>query len=104
MQSISGPAIQMIQTFSIGLMLWYGELADPGRACSPSGTLVAFLSYLVPFYQPVKDLIQVNNVVQQALAAAERIFEFLDEEPDVAEPPGALDLRPGRRGTCAWRA
>ena len=52
------------------------------------GTLVAFVSYLIQFYQPVEDLIRVNNTIQQALAAAERIFEFLDEEPDVADTPG----------------
>ena len=53
------------------------------------GTLVAFVSYLIQFYQPVEDLIRVNNTLQQALAAAERIFEFIDEQPDVADRPGA---------------
>ena len=68
------------------------------------GTLVAFVSYLVQFYQPVEDLIRVNNTVQQALAASERIFEFLDEVPDVADKPRApstclrrCEGSPGRR-------
>jgi ATP-binding cassette subfamily B multidrug efflux pump len=56
------------------------------------GTLVAFASYIVSFYQPVADLIQINNTIQQALAAAERIFQFLDEKPEVVEKPGAIDL------------
>jgi subfamily B ATP-binding cassette protein MsbA len=56
------------------------------------GTLVAFVSYLIQFYQPVEDLIRVNNTIQQALAAAERIFEFIDEEPDVQERPDAIVL------------
>ena len=62
------------------------------------GTLVAFVSYLIQFYQPVEDLIRVNNTIQQALAAAERIFEFLDEAPDVADRPGpSTSARPRAR-------
>ncbi|MGH2366611.1 MAG: ABC transporter ATP-binding protein, partial [Chloroflexota bacterium] len=56
------------------------------------GTLVAFVSYLIQFYQPVEDLFRVNNTIQQALSAAERIFEFIDEQPDVTERPGTLTL------------
>jgi subfamily B ATP-binding cassette protein MsbA len=95
-QSISGPSIQLIQTFSTCLILWYGaSLIRLGQLTV--GELVAFLSYAGAFYQPVNDLIQVNNIVQQALAAADRIFQFLDEQPDVADRPGAVDL-PAVRG------
>ena len=90
-QSISGPLVQMIQTFSLCLILWYGgSMIHQGRLTV--GELVAFLSYAGAFYQPVNELIQVNNVVQQALAAADRIFQFLDEEPDVVDRPGAIEL------------
>jgi subfamily B ATP-binding cassette protein MsbA len=90
-QSISGPLVQMIQTFSLCLILWYGgSMIHLGRLTV--GELVAFLSYAGAFYQPVNELIQVNNVVQQALAAADRIFQFLDEEPDVVDRPGAIEL------------
>jgi ATP-binding cassette, subfamily B, bacterial MsbA len=90
-QSISGPLVQMIQTFSLCLILWYGgSMIHLGRLTV--GELVAFLSYAGAFYQPVNELIQVNNVVQQALAAADRIFQFLDEEPDVVDRPGAVTL------------
>jgi ATP-binding cassette subfamily B protein len=56
------------------------------------GTLVAFLAYANAFYQPVNDLVQVNNIIQQALAAADRIFQFLDEKPDVVEKPAAIEM------------
>ena len=66
------------------------------------GTLVAFVTYLIQFYQPVEDLFRVNNTIQQALSAAERIFEFIDEQPDV---PSARRGRPGRRWRgCAGRS
>jgi ATP-binding cassette subfamily B protein len=40
----------------------------------------------------VEDLIRINNTVQQALAASERIFEYMDETPDVVERPDAITL------------
>ena len=46
------------------------------------GTLVAFLAYIVSFYEPLRRLTDVDNTFQQANAAAERIFELLDEEPE----------------------
>jgi subfamily B ATP-binding cassette protein MsbA len=91
-QSVSGPVVQLIQTFSTCLILWYGGgLVHLGQLTV--GELVAFLSYANAFYQPVNDLIQVNNVLQQALAAADRIFQFLDEPLDVVDRPGAIALR-----------
>ncbi len=91
-QAVATPAIQMITSLGMALVLGAGTwgIVD-GRMTV--GTLVAFVSYLIQFYQPVEDLIRVNNTTQQALSAAERIFQFLDEEPDVAERPGALDLQ-----------
>ncbi len=91
-QSVTGPTIQLIQTFSTCLILWYGgSMIRLGQLSV--GELVAFLSYATAFYQPVNDLVQVNNVVQQALAASDRIFQFLDEKPDVVDKPGAVELR-----------
>ena len=51
------------------------------------GDIQAFIQYVKNFTQPITQLTQVSNVLQQMAAAAERIFEFLDapeEEPDHA--------------------
>ncbi len=56
------------------------------------GTLVAFLSYITSFYQPLRRLAEVDNTFQQAIAAGERIFELLDETPDIQDEPDALEL------------
>jgi ABC-type multidrug transport system fused ATPase/permease subunit len=90
-QAISTPVIQTISALGMVLVMWFGAEWTMSGAMS-LGTLVAFASYIVAFYQPVADLIQVNNTLQQALAAAERIFQFLDEKPEVVEKPGAIDL------------
>ena len=41
------------------------------------GTLVAFMAYIVSFYDPMRRLTEVDNTFQQAIAAADRIFELL---------------------------
>jgi ABC-type multidrug transport system fused ATPase/permease subunit len=83
-QAVATPAIQMISAggtaLVFGLGTWFVIQGD-----MTIGALVAFNSYLIQFYQPVEDLIRVNDTLQQALAAAERIFEYMDETPDVEE-------------------
>ncbi len=56
------------------------------------GTLVAFISYIVSFYEPIRRLTDIDNILQQAAAAGDRIFELLDETPDVVDAPGAAAL------------
>jgi ABC-type multidrug transport system fused ATPase/permease subunit len=90
-QAVSTPAIQLIGTLGMALVLWFGGIRTMNGTLS-LGTLVAFASYIVAFYQPVADLIQINNTIQQALAAGERIFQFLDETPEVVNKPDAIEL------------
>ena len=53
------------------------------------GEFTAFTAYMWQFYGPVNALCQVNNMFQSTAAAADRVFEILDTEPDVSETPGA---------------
>ena len=90
-QALATPAIQMISALGMAIVLGVGTwliLHDMMTV----GTLVAFVSYLIQFYQPVEDLIRLNTTIQQALASAERIFEFIDEKPDVKNRPDAITL------------
>ena len=61
----------------------------------PLADLVAYFLYLELLYQPVRALGGVWENIQQALAGADRIAELLEQEPDVAERAGAIEL-PGR--------
>jgi subfamily B ATP-binding cassette protein MsbA len=90
-QAVATPAIQMITALGIAVVVMVGAWQILNGQLTV-GALVAFVSYLVQFYQPVEELIRVNNTAQQALSASERIFEFLDEQPDVSERPGAHEL------------
>jgi ATP-binding cassette subfamily B protein len=53
------------------------------------GDIQAFIQYVQSFTQPITQIANISNVLQQTAAAAERVFEFLDEEeeiPDVLDP------------------
>jgi subfamily B ATP-binding cassette protein MsbA len=91
-QSVSNPTMQMIATLGMCMVLGFGAVRVMGGSLTV-GTLVTFGTYLIAFYQPVEDIIRVNNQLQQALAAAERIFEFLDEPYEVQEKPNAIVLQ-----------
>ena len=56
------------------------------------GTLVIFSMYLGMFYEPVRNLATINDTIQRSLAAAERIFEIIDEEPQIKDAEDAIEL------------
>src|SRR5205807_2303839 len=57
------------------------------------GTVFAFIGLLGYLYQPLERFSQLSAVVSASLAAIERIFEFLDSEPEVVEKPDAPELQ-----------
>ncbi len=50
------------------------------------GDIQAFIQYVRQFTQPITQIANISNVLQQTAAAAERVFEFLEEEEESAEP------------------
>ncbi|MFC7061368.1 ABC transporter ATP-binding protein [Halobacillus seohaensis] len=56
------------------------------------GTFVSFAFFLGMFWEPISRLGQMYNQLLMAMAASERIFEFLDEEPNVEERKDAIEL------------
>lgn len=60
------------------------------------GGLVAYRGYGRYFFGPIDDLTQINDTVQRAIAAGNRLFEVLDAPVTVTDKPGAIDLPPVR--------
>ena len=72
------PLVEILSSGAIGLILWYGG----GKVIQEMitlGVLVAFLSYIRMFFQPIRDLSEKYNILQSAMASLERIFSLLDE-------------------------
>jgi ATP-binding cassette subfamily B protein len=53
------------------------------------GLIAAFINYAQNFVNPVRQLANLYNTVQAALAGAERVFEIIDTAPEPEDPPGA---------------
>lgn len=77
------PAIEMLSTISIvALLLRGGFLVREGSLSL--GIVVAFFQYGMRIFRPIQDLSEKYNIMQSALAAAERIFQLLDEPVKIA--------------------
>jgi ABC-type multidrug transport system fused ATPase/permease subunit len=85
------PAMYFVSAVSGVLVLGVGAAMIINSQLS-LGTLVAFLVYIASFYEPLRRLTDVDNTFQQADAAAERIFELLDEMPDIQDTTDAIPL------------
>ena len=57
------------------------------------GTLVAFLTYATSFYDPLHRLTEIDNIIQQAIASGDRIFELLDQDSEIQDMVEALPLK-----------
>lgn len=85
------PTIEFLGMLATVIVLLFGGLAVTRGEVS-LGVLVAFLSYVSRFFQPVQELSRLFNTWQSAMAAGEQVLNLLDTEPQVADRPGAVEL------------
>ena len=85
------PMLEVLASFGIAAVVWYGGSSVLSGGRTP-GSLLAFLTAVLMLYDPFKGITKANNVVQQGLAAAGRIFELIDQPSDVVEKPAAAPL------------
>ena len=82
------PSVELITALGLGLIVWYGGGQILAGVLS-FGALVAFLQFAQRFYKPLADLSDKYNILQAAMASAERIFALLDAEATIQTPPDA---------------
>jgi ATP-binding cassette subfamily B multidrug efflux pump len=95
-----GPIIDVTGAIGYCVLFWYGAHLIQGKEIS-IGMLVAFASYIGYFWEPITRMGQMYSQLLVAMASAERIFEFMDEQPNVAESADAIELPP-LRGTVKF--
>jgi len=79
------PLIELLAVVAVALVIFYGG----GRVLSGTlslGALVAFISYIRMFFRPIRDLAEKYNILQNAMASAERIFLILDSREVLPRP------------------
>jgi len=87
------PAIEFLTSLALAILLVAGA-HRVGAGTLSVGVVAAFLQLLRRFYQPLQDLADKFNTLQQAMAASERIFLLLDTEPSAAAPRADRDTVP----------
>jgi ATP-binding cassette subfamily B protein len=94
------PVLELVGAVAVSLIVWYGGRQVMWTGIT-LGTLVAFIQYTQRFFRPISDLSEKYNILQQAMASAERVFDLLDTPADPAAaiaaepaPPAATRARP----------
>lgn len=101
LMAIFSPFIEFTSSLGFLIVVFFGgRLALQGLL--PIADLVAFFLYLELFYQPVRQLGNAWENVQQSLAGADRVADLLNEDPEVRDLPGAIELKERARGEIAF--
>ncbi|MBI3268873.1 MAG: ABC transporter ATP-binding protein [Planctomycetes bacterium] len=87
--SVFFPAVEFLGAAATGFLLWYGGRRILGGSLS-FGVFLAFWFYAQKFIQPIRDLSEKVNILQSAMAAAERLFKLLDTAPEVRDAADAV--------------
>src|SRR3954468_7493807 len=99
------PVVEILSATAIAMVVWVGGnelLKHPGVSVSTFwglliakntlGTLVAFIQFAQRFFRPIQDLSEKYNILQSAMASAERVFKLLDTPAEIVSP--AVTKRP----------
>ncbi|AJY68492.1 lipid A export permease/ATP-binding protein MsbA [Geobacter sulfurreducens] len=100
-ESLHTPIMEIITSFGVAGVIWFGgsQVMD-GKMTAPE--FFSFLTAMVMLYGPIKKVLSAYNTVQQAMGAAERVFEVIDHPADIQDPPDPVE--PGMvRGSVELR-
>ena len=90
------PAVELLSAVATAAILLYGGTQVIDGALT-LGVLASFVFYLQSFFDPIQSLSQLYTTYQAGMAALDKIFELLDEEPDLSDSHDAVEL-PRLRG------
>jgi ABC-type multidrug transport system fused ATPase/permease subunit len=86
------PAVELLSAVATAAILLYGgnQVVDGNGVTI--GVLASFVFYLQSFFDPIQSLSQLYTTYQAGMAALDKIFELLDEKPDIADRTDAIEL------------
>ncbi|WP_009609839.1 ABC transporter ATP-binding protein [Caldanaerobacter subterraneus] len=89
--AIFRPSMDVIYSLTLALLIWYGG-RDIIAGKIEFGVLYAFVNYLQQLFQPIFDISEKYDILQSAMASAERIFILLDTKEEVKDPENPIPL------------
>ena|SRR5437867_316126 len=85
------PTVELMSALAVAIILYFGGgMAFHGAVTV--GTAIAFIQYSQRFFRPIQDLSDKYNILQSAMASAERIFKLLDTPVTVHDPAQSREL------------
>jgi ATP-binding cassette subfamily B protein len=90
------PSVEFLSAVATAVLLLYGGHQVVTGGGVTIGVLASFVFYLQSFFDPIQQLSQLYTTYQAGMAALDKVFELLDEKPDIIERPGAVELPPAR--------
>ncbi len=85
------PVVEVIAMLATATVLWFGAASVLAGEITV-GVVVAFLTYVTRFFQPIRELSTIYTLFQQSMAAGEKIFELLDTPVEVDDRPDARPM------------
>ncbi|HXA67840.1 MAG TPA: ABC transporter ATP-binding protein [Bryobacteraceae bacterium] len=90
-QALSSPLIEFFAAITIVGLLTYARIEIKNGVLT-AGEFTSFVIALLMLYEPVKRLTGIHNIFQQALGASQKVFEYLDDDRQIQDRPGATKL------------
>ena len=91
--AVASPLMEVLGAFTVGALILYANQRIEAGLLS-SGMMVGFVVAFIKVYQPVKRLVSIYGLFQQALGASDQVFESLDHSQKVKDAPAAVLLPP----------
>ncbi|WP_028987512.1 ABC transporter ATP-binding protein [Thermicanus aegyptius] len=85
------PMMDLIYSVGLALLIWFGG-QDALKGVVQVGVLYAFVDYLGRFFQPINDLTEKYTIMQSAMASSERIFQLMDQKPEIESPSAPVPV------------
>jgi subfamily B ATP-binding cassette protein MsbA len=94
-RSLASPIMEFFGGLGVAFVIWYGGSEVIDGKTTP-GTFMSFLACVLLIYDPVRKLSQINNTIQQGMAAADRVFDVVEKQSDIQDPadPKPMPLTP----------
>ena len=96
-QSQMTPFVEFLAAIAVCAIIWYGGVSVIDGVMS-TGELIAFLIYAINLANPTRRVAESVGNIQKSLAAADRVFSILDEQPEIQNKEDAkdIDVKAGR--------
>jgi len=90
-KALSSPVMEFLGGLGIAFIIWFGGSRVVSGASTP-GTFFSFLTAVMMLYDPIKKMSNLNNTIQEGLAAVVRIFDILERPSEIKEPENPVLL------------